>query len=104
MAKLFRTEKVLRALELSDEEFVARRRKEVEPILTDFLPWLQSKALQVPPSSLLGKAVNYTLGQWEKLVRYLEQAFLTPDTNRVENAVRPFVTGRNYVQPTIMLS
>lgn len=94
IAKLYRIEKLLRAMKLSDEQFVARRRQEVEPILKDFLPWLQKKALQVPPSSLLGKAVNYTLGQWDKLVRYLEQAFLTPDTNLVENAVRPFALGR----------
>jgi transposase len=83
IAKLYGIEKHLRAMNLSDEQFVARRKQEVEPILNDFFSWLKKKALQVPPSSLLGKAVNYTLGQWEKLVRYLDGPFLTPDTNLV---------------------
>ena len=50
--------------------------------------------MHVPPMTLLGKAVNYTLKQWEKLGRYLESAYLTPDTNRIENDIRPFVVGR----------
>jgi transposase len=55
---------------------------------------LDKKALQVPPSTLLGKAVGYALGEWQKLVRYLDSPYLTPDTNLVENAIRPFVVGR----------
>jgi transposase len=56
--------------------------------------WLDRKAGQVPPSGLLGKAVAYTLGQWDKLIRYLESPLLTPDNNLAENAIRPFVLGR----------
>ena len=94
IAKLYEIEKRLRALDLPDEDFVERRKKEVEPILEDFHSWVEKKALQVPPSTLLGKAVGYALSQWEKLKRYLDEAFLTPDTNLVENAIRPFVLGR----------
>ncbi len=94
IAKFYEIEKRLRALELPDEEFVKRRKKEVEPILKGFHSWLEKKSLQVPPSTLLGKAVSYALSQWEKLKRYLDEAFLTPDTNLVENAIRPFVLGR----------
>ena len=64
------------------------------PILEDLHSWLEKKALQVPPSTLLGRAVRYALNQWHKLVRYLDEAFLTPDTNLVENAIRPFALGR----------
>jgi transposase len=94
IAKLYKIEKQLRALDLPDEEFVERRRREAEPILVSFHSWLTEKSLQVPPSTLIGKAVGYALSQWEKLVRYLDEPFLTPDTNLVENAVRPFVLGR----------
>ena len=52
---------------------------------------LQRRATQVPPETLLGKAVNYTLTQWPKLVRYLEHPAVPPDTNVCENAIRPFV-------------
>ncbi|WP_461393363.1 transposase domain-containing protein, partial [Deferrisoma sp.] len=36
----------------------------------------------------------YTLGQWRRLVVYVEHGFLTPDNNLAENAIRPFVVGR----------
>ena len=56
--------------------------------------WLRTKHGQVLPSSALGKAVRCTLEQWPKLIRYLECAHLTPDTNACEQAIRPFVVGR----------
>jgi transposase len=34
------------------------------------------------------------LGNWEKLIRYLDAWYITPDNNGVENAIRPFVLGR----------
>ncbi len=43
---------------------------------------------------LLGQAVTYALTQWPKLLRYLDSPYLTPDTNLVGNAIRPFVIGR----------
>ena len=46
------------------------------------------------PKTALGKAVTYTLGQWNKLERYLENGQLQIDNNRVERAVKPFVIGR----------
>ena len=38
--------------------------------------------------------MGYALAQWPKLIRYLDHPALTPDTNAVENAIRPFVLGR----------
>ncbi len=34
------------------------------------------------------------LGQWGKLLPFLEHPQIPLDTNRVENAIRPFVIGR----------
>jgi len=96
--KLYLIEKRLRAQlqshEITEEEFVRSRRAQVEPILESFNTWLQKKSETVLPSSLLGKAVAYALREWPKLIRYLEAAFLTPDTNLVENSIRPFCVGR----------
>jgi hypothetical protein len=69
-------------------------RERVEPVLESFKEWLTKKSETVLPSSLVGKAVEYTLGQWDKLVRYLDRAELASDNNVAENAVRPFVLGR----------
>ena len=49
---------------------------------------------EVLPSSQLGKAIHYSLAQWDKMVKYLESPYLTPDNNACENAIRPFVLGR----------
>ena len=46
------------------------------------------------PSSLLGKAISYTLGQWDRLVVYVEDGILRPDNNVAERPIRPFVIGR----------
>jgi transposase len=51
-------------------------------------------APKVLPQSLLGKAIYYTLGQWQKLMTFLTQGEVPLDNNRCENAIRPFVVGR----------
>ena len=58
----------------------------------------------VLPKSPLGKAIRYTLGQWEALVRYLEDGRYEIDTNLVENAIRPSCVGKNYAEIRIMRS
>ena len=94
IAKIYRIERELRAEQLEPEEFTRKRQQQVLPILADFKEWLDKKAVRVPSSTLLGKAVSYALDEWEKLVRYLDSAHLSPDTNLEENAIRPFVVGR----------
>ncbi len=64
------------------------------PILESFRVWLNQKSTQTPPKGLLGKAIFYTMNQWDRLVRYTEQGFTKPDNNDAENAIRPFVVGR----------
>lgn len=93
IGKLYRAEGERNKQE-KPEVFAAERRRLAEPVLGDFHTWLQRRAAQVPPETLLGKAVGYTLTQWPKLLRYLEHPAMTPDTNAVENAIRPFVLGR----------
>ena len=92
--KLYELETALRKENLSETAFVCERKKQVEPILAAFRTWLNKRANEVLPSALLGKAVLYTLKQWDKLVAYLECPYLTPDNNASENAIRPFVLGR----------
>jgi len=92
--KLYEIENNLRDKKLADDEFVFERKKLTEPVLSDFHKWLNKRANEVLPSCLLGKAVAYTLKQWEKLIRYLESPYLTPDNNAAENSIRPYVLGR----------
>jgi transposase len=94
IARIYRVETDLAEMP-RDEHFIAERKAQVLPILEKLKIWLDTKALHVPPQTNLGKAVTYALGQWDKLIRYLDSPYLTPDTNRVENKIRPFVVGRS---------
>jgi len=79
---------------LKGEDFLRKRREAAEPLLGSFREWLEARSLEVLPSTLLGKAVAYTVEQWNKLIAYLESPYLTLDNNACENAIRPFVLGR----------
>ncbi len=66
----------------------------MKPILERFKIWLDTNHPLVPLKSLLGKAIQYALNQWDRLVVYIEAVFLKPDNNVAENAIRPFVLDR----------
>jgi len=92
--KLYEIENNLRDKKLNENDFLAERKNLSCPVLADFKKWLNKRANEMLPSGLLGKAIAYTLKQWDKLVMYLESPYLTPDNNACENAIRPFVLGR----------
>ena len=92
--KLYRIEKEAREKGLSADELYQVRQQESKPILNEFKQWLDKTALQTPPKGLLGKAVAYTLNQWDRLVGYVEDGRLSIDNNGAENTIRPFVVGR----------
>jgi transposase len=76
------------------ERFNEERKKEASLVLPKFKQWLLKRVDEVPPKVLLGEAIHYTLNQWDKLIKYIESPYLTPDNNACENAIRPFVIGR----------
>jgi len=92
--KLYRIEKEARNKNLSAEEIYRERQERSKPLLEEFRQWLSKRSLQTPPKGLLGKAMSYTLKQWNRLVGYLEDGDLSPDNNAAENRIRPFVVGR----------
>jgi len=91
---LYTIENELRDKNMSSGMFLSKRKARVGPVLEKFKAWLLKRKDEVLESSLLGKAVYYSLAQWDKLVAYLESPYLTPDNNACENAIRPFVLGR----------
>jgi transposase len=94
IAQLYRIEKAARSAGLSSSGVQQFRIGRAGPVLEEFKAWLEKRKDQTPPQGLLGKAINYALSRWSKLVRYLENGHITPDNNAAENAIRPFVLGR----------
>ncbi|MEZ9542087.1 IS66 family transposase [Vibrio sp. 10N.286.48.C11] len=88
--KLYRIESRLKGA--SAEERKAERQAYAKPILDEFYQWMTTQ--KVIGSSPLGKAIKYTLGQWSKLIRYIDDGHLSIDNNRAERAIKPLVIGR----------
>ena len=49
-----------------------------------------------PPKSPLGKALTYTINQWETLKVYLDDCKVPIDNNAVERALRPIARPRSF--------
>ncbi|BCL61591.1 IS66 family transposase [Desulfomarina profundi] len=94
ISKIYRLEREAAKQNLSSSELLAMRQEKTKKVLDNFYKWLGKKAIHVTPKSLLGKAVKYTLGQWERLKVFIDHPQMTPDNNLAENAIRPFVVGR----------
>jgi transposase len=90
--KLYRIETKIKG-ETTEEKHRIRQ-AEALPLLIQFKDWLDKSAEQVPPKTALGKALAYSLNQWPKLIRYIEDGNLSIDNNRAERAIKPFVIGR----------
>ncbi len=70
------------------------RQEKARPILDAFKLWLDETDEKLINKSYIATAVNYTLNQWEKLIRYIEDGELGIDNNITERDIRPFTTGR----------
>ncbi|GHV45780.1 transposase [Spirochaetia bacterium] len=85
---------LLRQQKITPDAFLKQRKKDCAPILEAFHEWLENQQVRVLGSSRLGEAIQYTLGQWPRLIHYLDDVELTPDNNACERSIRPFVMGR----------
>ena len=94
ISRLYKIEKEAGENNLTPDALYQERQLKAVPILNEFKQWLDTRVEQVPPKSLLGKAIHYTLNEWSKLIRYTQSGLVSPDNNLIENAIRPFVLGR----------
>jgi len=94
IGQLYAIEKQARKQQLNAEQIRELRQQKAQPVLDEFKDWLDQTIVTTPPKGLLGKAVNYTLKFWKRLIRYVDDGRLRPDNNLAENAIRPFVVGR----------
>ncbi|WP_323004671.1 IS66 family transposase [Denitromonas sp.] len=99
IGQLYAIEKACR--ELSDADRLAQRQTRSRAVIDELRRWLDQVLPTVPPSSVLGGALGYLHRQWPRLIRYLERGDLPIDNNPAENAIRPFVVGRNYPRSAI---
>lgn len=68
------------------------RRADAPPILADLRSWLFERVGDTHLS--IGKACAYTLGIWDRLTRFVDDARIPLDNNATERAIRGPVVGR----------
>ncbi len=93
---LYRVEAELREQKAGPQLRAAVRAHQSRPIvarLERVLIQLKTSGRHLP-QSLLGTAMDYTLGQWRPLNVYLEDGRVEIDNNLVENAIRPTAIGK----------
>jgi transposase len=93
---LYRTEARLRQSRAGPKQRALARLIESRPVIErlrrTLLHWKSRKRFL--PQSLMGKAIDYALSQWDWLLPYLDDGRLEIDTNLVENAIRPTAIGK----------
>ena len=94
IGKVYEIEKQARKENLNPEQIKAMRQERTRPIMDKIKAILDERIKTTPPKSLLGKALAYALGQWDRVLIFLEDGRLRPDNNLAENAIRPFAVGR----------
>ena len=84
-----------------DFEAVARGRQiHSLPILNDFKKWLdeENTSKKILPKSPIRQAFTYSLNQWDALVRYTEEGYLSFDNNVAERLVKiPAIGRKNFL-------
>jgi len=79
-------------------QLLEARQKEAGPILEEIKSVLDEYKDQSLPKSPMGKAITYSLNQWDALNRYVDDPILDIDNNLSERTLRMVVIGRkNYM-------
>jgi transposase len=91
---LYGVEKHLRQHRAGPQLRVAMRVWQSRPVLVRLRRAMELVRRRVLPQSLLGQAIDYALGRWETLTRYVDDGGLELDNNLVENAIRPTAIGK----------
>ena len=96
--QIYKLEKELRETYSSNEDYYDIRfniRKEkLEPILDNFIEYVEAEIKNALPRSPLGKALDYAKKHLPGLKNVLLDGSLEIDNNAAERAIKPFVIGR----------
>ncbi|CAB5504675.1 Mobile element protein [Bathymodiolus azoricus thioautotrophic gill symbiont] len=69
-ARLYAIEKQIKALS-TEQRYIIRQEKS-KPLMLELKQWCEANVTKTAKEAAIGKAIRYTLNQWDYLVRYLE--------------------------------
>jgi transposase len=91
--KLYDVEREAR--ELSSEQRQRMRQLQSRPITDKLREWLLLQRQKATDGTAIAKAIDYSLGRWPALTRFLDDGALPIDNNWIENRIRPIALGRS---------
>ena len=92
IGELFKLEDL--RMDYSSKGFVKQRKNRAGPLFDQLKQLLMEMYPKVPPSLAFGRAIGYTLDNWEQLILNVDHPEMTPSNNIAERAIKPFVVGR----------
>nr|WP_263459155.1 IS66 family transposase [Bathymodiolus platifrons methanotrophic gill symbiont] len=91
-ARLYALEKQFKGLTI-EQRYLLRLEKS-KPLLEDLKQWCDNNLTKTAKDSAIGKAIRYTINQWDSLTRYIDDGNIQIDNNAAERHIKPFVIGR----------
>ncbi|MDI1251610.1 IS66 family transposase [Thermomonas sp.] len=91
--QLYAIEREVRQLDAGERKRIRQERS--RPVADALHLWLSEQRKKLPEGSATAKAIDYSLGRWRALTRYIDDGNLPADNNWVENQIRPIAIGRN---------
>ena len=83
------------ARDVSAEQRRRMRQLQARPIADKLREWLLLHRQMATDGTAIAKAIDYSLGRWDALMRFLDDGALPIDNNWVENRIRPIALGRS---------
>lgn len=95
IGQLYRVERLATAKKLNAQERHALRQRLSKPVLEKIKNKLLNPQCTILPQSRIGQAINYMLGHWDRIIRFLDRGDLPIDNGVDERVIRDLAIGRN---------
>jgi transposase len=93
-AELFEIEARAQQQQFDANQRLLLRQRESKPVVSAFRDWLDKQVSNALPQERIGKAITYTLNNWDKLTFFLENGRVELSNNWIENVIRLLALGR----------
>lgn len=92
ISDIFYKENLIQEANLTASSIKEKREKEIRPLVDEYFEYIEKLYKnRVDKSSVLGKAINYSLNIKDDLTRFFEDGHIPLTNNLSERAIKPFV-------------
>ena len=92
--KLYKIEEIIAEENFSIKQIEEQRNKSSRPLIEQMHARLLKEENAVYPKSTLGQAISYTLREWPRLIRYIDNGRMRIDNNHTEREAKFLAVGR----------